>query len=246
MKHVAWPAVLVISALFIGYSAVAFLVFFTPSAIFAVSYGMGTLAFLISGGVIVRFFSLRSCMTRQLYSVASVRWSLWYWCIQVILCFLSMGLHEYMPLPVIICVHILALIGYVCLVVPSISAENFMVKHDVLQHSATAPSHFALAYRILISLRDRCPQASTRKALHQLVEAFRYSDPRPSAEVAKEDERLFCEVQRMSDLTDAAQWKDIDLTCATITQKLVARNQICKLTKQNICECPDIPKKISY
>ena len=84
---------------------------------------------------------------------------------------------------------------------------------------------------IVYPLANQCPDPNAKKALAQLADEFRYSDPVSSEALKPVENDLQVLVSELQNAVGSGNITQITSLCGKISTVLTERNRLCKLNK---------------
>lgn len=221
--------IIVLGVVLVAFLVLALVIPFKHTATYWIGFVFGIVGIIVSAiGVVIAFKNAESARSK-FYGFPIARLVLIYAIIQIVVSFLLMGLAFICPawVGVIVCVLLLvfAIIGLVATdsVRDEIERQDVQIKKDV---SAMR----ALQSRVNM-LVNSCEDSEVKKAVLDLAEEFRFSDPVSSEAIAEIE-------GQMAGLMDEAEKAVVDgdnESAQALVKKLSGvlkeRNRLCKLNK---------------
>jgi hypothetical protein len=213
----------------IVFSVIAFVVPFSNTTVFWVSYVMGVLSLLVLGYTLFSMFGKEKTVQSKFYGFPIARIA-WVYCItQLALSLLFMILADKVPtwLPVVIYVILFAAAAIGLIGADAVRDE--IVRQD--EKLKTDISCMTTLRSIVYPLADQCADPNAKKALQKLAEDFRYSDPVSSEALKPVESELQILVSELQTAVSSRNVTQIMSLCSRISNVLTERNRLCKLNK---------------
>lgn len=220
----------VLAALFVMYSVIAFALPFAHTGVFWLSYFFAAVAIAIQIYTMRVAFCKEKSVRSKFYGFPVANVSAIYLLAQIVLSLVFMALVTIVPvwLPLVMYVLLLgaAVVGFVAAdsMRDEVERQDMQLKKDVSAMRRLQSQSAALV--------ANCPEGELRQLAQNLSEAFRYSDPvTGDATEDAEHELSICmdELERAVSEQDPASVKTLLNRTAAL---LVERNRLCKLNKK--------------
>lgn len=210
------------------YNLIAFLVPFNKTVVFWIAYCFGFFAILIQVYVMSVAFKAGSTIKSKFYGYPIARIGIIYAVIQLVLSFISMALGKYIP------VWVVAIIFPVLL---GLAALGFIATDATRDEIVRQDKKIVEDVRFMRNLQSKmnivaskCNNPNTKKAVFELAEEFKYSDPvsKPALdEIERDLYNSVLELERAVIDDDPS----VIAMCSTTKDILIERNRLCKLNK---------------
>jgi len=211
------------------FSVITFAVPFEHTAVFWISYGMGVFALLVLGFVLLSMFGKGTTVRSKFYGfpVARIAWS---YCItQLVLSLIFMMIAGRIPVWIPLIVYpVLFAAAAIGLISVDAMREEIMRQDAKLK---TDISCMTTLRSIVYPLANQCPDPDAKKALQQLADEFRYSDPVSSEALKPVENDLQALVSELQNAVSSGDITQITSLCGKISTVLTERNRLCKLNK---------------
>lgn len=214
------------------FNAVVFLVPFAKGAVFWISYVFGMLAIVSQLYVLKVAFSGADTVKSKLYGLPIVRIGLIYLAFQFISSMIFMALGMFVPLWIPLLVDIILLAGAVSGLIAADTVRDEVFSQDVkIKKSVGKMRSIQSRAKSLGSLCG--DDAALKKAVNDLSEELRYSDPVSSDETLEMENDLSDMLDSIKELIIQGDSKSAVSLCSRMRELLVQRNDLCKLSKSN-------------
>ena len=211
------------------FSVITFAVPFEHTAVFWISYGMGVFALLVLGFVLLSMFGKGTTVRSKFYGfpVARIAWS--YSITQLVLSLIFMMISGRIPvwIPLIVYPVLFAAAAIGLISVDAMRGE--IMRQDA--KLKTDISCMTTLRSIVYPLANQCPDPDAKKALQQLADEFRYSDPVSSEALKPVENDLQALVSELQNAVSSGNITQITSLCGKISTVLTERNRLCKLNK---------------
>ncbi len=223
-KGLSLITVLIILAL---YNVIAFVLPVVRGGMFWTAYSFTMVAIIMASGV--GFYALgREGLKSKFYGwpLLSVAWR--YLIVQVIVGFLEMVL-AFIPFQFGVVINSIllgaCLLGLVAIEIGTEEIERIdeKVKDKVVYIKSLQAD--------VDSIIDRTSDESAKKALTDLAEAIRYSDPMSSPQLAAIENKMAAKVSALSEQLEQSDSSTINAMCNEVQQLINERNRKCKILK---------------
>jgi hypothetical protein len=222
-KKMFFATVFIVVAVF---NVVVFLLPFTKGGSFWTGYGFSMLAFLLTAGVGLYAFD-REGLKSKFYGVPLVILVLWYFAAQMVLGLIEMAL-PVIPFQYGIIVNTILLGACLVGLIAVEAAKDEIVRID---EKVKEKVFFIKSLQIDVEgLAGRAPD-DTKKALKDLAETIRYSDPMSSPQLAAIENKIETKVAVLTEAVDNADGNATKTLCDELQQLFGERNRKCKLLK---------------
>ncbi len=220
-------AMLIVLAVFI---LVAFFIPFVRNAVFWVALGFGAFAILIQLFVADSAFHDMTSATRNYYGFPVARIGLVYMLAQIALSFASMAFAAVIPVKYEILLFLLvfatAAVGY-------LGADTMRGEIERMDSKLSVETSRIRKLRAATApLAERCQDEAARKAVWEVADAFRFSDPVSSKATIEIEDDLENAVAGLRFQITKGRTEEIVNTCRDISALLQERNELCKLGKK--------------
>ncbi|MCH5188313.1 MAG: hypothetical protein J1F63_07900 [Oscillospiraceae bacterium] len=221
---------IVLAIIAVMYSVVVFAVPFAKNTVtFWFSY-MFTLAAIGAQYYVMKTaFSKGKDAKSKFYGFPIAKIGVTYLIVQLVLGLLFMALAAYVPvwLPIVLYVVILGVsaIGFIAADVTrdEIERQDMKLKKDV--------SNMRALQSLSSSMVGLCTNDETKKAVQDLMEEFRFSDPVSSEQTKELEEELMHQLQDAQKAIIDEDNAAVKVLCARIKNTLTERNRLCALNK---------------
>ncbi len=222
--------IIIISLILLAvFSVIAFAVPFARTAVFWISYGMGVFALLVLCFVLLSMFGKETTVRSKFYGFPIARIAWCYGAAQLILSLIFMIFAAKIPVWIPVIVYVVLFAAAAIGLIGADAMREEIVRQDA--RLKTDISCMTTLRSIVYPLANQCPDPGAKKALAQLADEFRYSDP-VSGEALKPIENDLQDL--VSELQNAVGSGNITLItelCGKISTALTERNRLCKLNK---------------
>ena len=214
----------------ICFNVIALVVPFAKTATFWVGYGFGMLAILLQLAVMKVAFKGAVTVRSKFYGFPIARIGVIYGICQILLSFAAMALSVLIPfwIPMVVFILMLAAAAAGCIAADAVR-DTIETTDEKLVKDVSTMRNIQSKMNLLVSQSD-CPE-TLKKALSELNDEFRYSDPVSG----KATEALEAELDDLiSDLQKAVIDGETEASlalCKKAKGLLAERNRVCKLNK---------------
>lgn len=221
--------VLLIGALAIMFSIVAFAIPFARNEGFWVAYGFGLLAIISQLYFMQSAFRQGGSARSKVYGFPIARVGVAYLSVQFVASVIEMVCADWVPLWVYLVLDVIVL----CLALAGCVAAE-AARDEVVRQDADGAASTAAIIRLRAGIQvvlARCEDCSARTDVGCLAEALRFSDPVSHEETIPLEDRLLAS---MEDLSAATAHGDEERMLALTREMLVTveeRNTLCRLSK---------------
>ena len=211
------------------YNVIAFVIPFNRGGGFWTGYGFSMLALLLTAGVIFYAFD-REGLKSKFFGIPliSVVWR--YLFVQLILGILQMVL-DFIPIPYQYMVALNAIFLGVCLLGLLIveASKDEIVRID---EKIKEKVFYIKSLQVDIdNLMGKASDNSIKKALKDLSETIRYSDPMSSPQLAVIENKIESKVAVLTETVEAENFNNATAICNELQQLFAERNRKCKILK---------------
>lgn len=222
-KNMFFAAVFIIMAVF---NVVAFMIPFNRGSGFWTGYGFSMLALLLSAGIYLYAFDNKD-LKSKFYGMPLILVVWYYLVIQLIAGLLEMTL-DFIPIPFQFGIVVnTVLLGACLLGLIAIDATKDEIEH--IDKKIKEKIIFIKSLQVDVeSLINKASDESVKKALKNLAETIRYSDPMSNPQLSAIENKINIKV---SELAEAANSETSKALCDELQQLFADRNRKCKLLK---------------
>lgn len=228
MTKNASRGIITIVILLAAFSVIAFVIPFPQNTVFWIAYACGVFAIIFQLYIFKESFGKADARSR-FYGFPIARLGIIYLVIQLAISIIEIALSKFLPTWVVILVNVLilaiAIIG--CIATETmrdeIAAQDVKLKKSV--------SKMRELQSLTASLVNQTGDADLKKALQNVADEFRYSDPITSDKTSALEEDMHTQI---GDLQQALIDGDADgakLLCTKLLDCLRERNRICSVNK---------------
>lgn len=218
-----------IAIIFIAFSVIVFAAPLKMNGIFWISYVFSIIAMAIQIYVFKIAFGGGKSVRSKFYGFPIARIGIAYLVIQIFLSVIFMVLAAIVPLWLVIILYVVALAAAVLGLISTNAIRDEIERQDVKLQADTGCMQMLRSQ--IDSLPEQCEDKEAVKALVNLADEFRYSDP-VSGEALEDIENnlmaLMSELQKAVIDNDAEGVKGL---CKRTSAALTERNRLCKLNK---------------
>ena len=229
MKKSHIRAIIVAAVIFVIYNILAFVIPFSRTPVFWISYGFSLIGFVI---VVVAFyiaFGKNSDAKSRFYGFPIARIGVIYGIAQFILGFACMATSFILPWWVAVVLQALAFgAGVIGLVSADVVVEEINVQDEKLKKDVSLMRYLQSKLSLLDS---QCEDADAAKAVKALAEELRFSDPVSSDAIAEIETELKAIVDELQQAVVDGDSEATKQLCRKATVILNERNRLCKLSK---------------
>lgn len=212
------------------FSIIVFSIPNMKNEVFYCSYLCGVFSIVIQIYVLKTSFHNEDSVKSKFYGFPIAQIGIVYMCIQLVLSLIFICLSAIVPLTLVIAVDIIlfavAALGF-------IGTDAMRDEIEQLDNKMETDTSCIMTLRSLVyALTTQCSNKEGKKALLEISDEFRYSDPVSSKTletIEKELEEAVMQLQKMVDNDDTEQ---IMIACRKVSNILGERNRLCKLNKK--------------
>ena len=211
------------------FSVITFAVPFEHTPVFWISYGMGVFALLVSGFVLLSMFGKETTVLSKFYGFPIARIAWCYGAAQLILSLIFMIFSAKIPVWIPVIVYVILFDAAAIGLIGADAMREEIVRQDA--KLKTDISCMTTLRSIVYPLANQCPDPNGKKALEQLADEFRYSDPVSSEALKPVENDLQVLVSELQNAVSSGNITQITSLCGKISTVLTERNRLCKLNK---------------
>lgn len=219
----------VAAIVFIAFSVIVFAAPLKMNEVFWVSYVFSVIAMGIQIYVYKIAFEGKESIRSKFYGFPIARIGIGYLVVQIILSFIFMVLAVVVPLWLVLILCVAALAAASIGLISTSAMRDEIERQDIKLQADT--NCMQILRSQIDSLPEQCEEKDAAKALENLADEFRYSDP-VSGEALKDIENdlmaLMSELQKAVIDNDTVGVMDL---CKKTSAVLTERNRLCKLNK---------------
>ncbi len=213
----------------VAFSVITFILPVEKNVVYWTAYGFAVLAILIQIVVLISAFGKGEDARSKFYGFPIAKIGITYLVIQIILSIVFMAISKIAPLWVVIItsllIFIIAAVGFIV----ADATRDEIVRQD--QKLKSDVSCITTLRSIVYPLPARCKDAEAVKALKNLADEFRYSDPVSSESLRTIETELEGLVNKLQRMVSDGKEELIPGACHEISGVLSERNRLCKLNK---------------
>jgi len=219
----------ILAIILVAFCAIAFAAPFSRNAVFGIAFVFGLLAIAFQVYVFKVSFGPSGDAKSKFYGFPIARVGLYYLIIQLIVSIVEMALAKTIPAwaAVVINVVLLALAVIGCIsgemVRDEIVRQDIVLKKDVGNMRALQSMSAALI--------GQCSDDDTKKALQNMADEFRYSDPVSSNQTAELENNMKRQIEDIQKALIDNDFQAVQALCSETINSLKERNRICSLSK---------------
>lgn len=219
----------IFAVVLLAYHLIVFLVPFSDGAIFWISYLFTLLGLDLSAITCFVAFKRGSSAKSRFYGFPIIRLGVLYGIFQLIAGLVGMALGAILPLWIPIVVYV---IGFAAAVIGLIATDTVRdsIEDQDVQHKKAISVIRSLQSKVN-QLPMMCENENAMKAVQDLAEELRYSDPVSSPAIAQAETQLVLTVEELQKAVDGGDAVMIVAACKKTSRVLAERNRLCKLNK---------------
>ena len=218
--------IVVEAVLMVLFSLVSFAVPFQRTGLFWIAYLFGMLSIFVQGYALKVAFLQGNSVKSKFYGFPIAKTGIIYMIIQLVLSLTFMALAEYIPIwiggilfVIIFAVGALGVIG-------ANASRNEIERQDLKLETDT--SCMVTLRSLVYPLVSHCEDAGAKKALTDLAEEFRYSDPVSDDSLKTIESELEMSVSELQMIVASNSENQIVHSCIKVSSLLAERNRLCK------------------
>lgn len=219
----------VIALIFVVFSVIAFAPPFVMTGAFWIAYLFGVISVLAQVIVMKTAFDRGKDVRSKFYGFPIAGIGIAYMAVQLVLSVIFMILAAIVPTWIEIVVFVVLLAVAAIGLISADTVRDEIEKQDRKLEENT--SCMVTLRSIVYSLPGQCESETEKKALEELSDEFRYSDPISSAELEEVESQLEKEVAELQIAVSEIKTENIIPLCKKINNTLSERNRLCKLSK---------------
>lgn len=229
MNRNAARGILLAAVLLAVFSAVAFVILAQRTAVFWIAWSCGVIAILAQ----VYFF--RSGLggdggaKSRFYGLPLVRIGILYLAVQAAVSIAEIILSGTIPLWAALLVNLLILAAALAGCVAAETARDEIIRQDGQLKKDVSSMRELQA--LSASLAGQCGDEGLKKALKELADDFRYSDPVTSENTAEAEAELKNGVRDLQQALGEGDTEGAEALCGKLRERLKERNRLCMLNK---------------
>lgn len=221
---------IVVGILFVVFNVISFAVPFVKTAVFWVSYIFGIIAVLVQIPVMKIAFTDTEDARSKFYGFPIARIGVIYSIIQLILSLIFMGVAVFVPvwIPIILFIIVLGLssVGFIA---ADATREEIVRQDKVIVKDVSFMRNIQSKMNVLTA---QCQNEEIKKAVSDLAEEVRYSDPVSSDAIKDIENELNNSVDELQRAIVDNDENALEI-CKRTKDILLERNRLCKLNKNN-------------
>lgn len=219
---------IVVGILFVVFNVISFAVPFVKTAVFWVSYIFGIIAILVQIPVMKIAFSDTEDARSKFYGFPIARIGVIYSIIQLIFSLIFMGVAVFVPVwvPIILFVIVLGIssIGFIA---ADATRDEIVRQDEVIVKDVSFMRNIQSKMNVLVA---QCQNEEIKKAVSDLAEEVRYSDPVSSDAIKDIENELNNSVEELQRTIVDNDENALEI-CKRTKDILIERNRLCKLSK---------------
>jgi signal transduction histidine kinase len=219
----------VIAIVFVAFTVIAFALPFNKNEIFWLSYIFAIISIFAQIYVLKVAFDGAYSAKSKVYGFPIAQIGVIYMCVQLVSSIIFMTQYSVAPIWLAVVIYVL-LLALAC--IGFISTD--LVRDEVVRQEVkleTNVSCMTTLRSIVYPLADMCSDMKAKKALHDLADEFRYSDPVSSEALKDIESELENQVGELQSAVTEGNVEYIILFSKKIKTTLTERNRLCKLGK---------------
>lgn len=219
----------VISIILVVFTVISFAVPFEKNSIFWFSWIFGVIAIAMQLYVMKIAFHNAESVRSKFYGFPIARIGIIYMIMQLVLSVLFMALAEIVPIWIPVILYVVLLGGGLVGFIGTDAAREEIEKQDI---KIKADTSCIMTLRSTINtLSDQCHDRDSKKALTDLADEFRYSDPVSNAATKTIEAELESSVSELKKVITDGTNDQVMSACRKVSSILAERNMQCKLNK---------------
>jgi hypothetical protein len=220
-------ALIILSVVLIVFNAVAFVAPFTHGAVFWTGYGFTFLAILFSAGA--AFYALgRKGLKSKFYGLPLLYVIWFYLIVQIIFGFICMAV-PFIPVWVAVVVSVI-LLAAVAIGLVAVDAGREAIEQ--IDAKVAEKVFYIRSLQIDIeTLSEKVADPALKKALAELAEVIRYSDPMSHEKLAVLENKIEVKAAQLAEMIDTGDADAAKAVAKEMQQLLAERNKKCKILK---------------
>ncbi len=219
----------ILAAIIIVFSAIAFVLPLPKNNVFWVSYLFGIISIVVQIYVLKTAFSGTISVKSKFYGFPIAKIGIIYMIIQLLFSIIAIVLSQYIPMWVVIIVFVFmfcaALIGFIVT-----DAARDEIEQQDEKHVTNIKCIQELRSKVH-SLILQIENAEAKKILSELSDAFNYSDPVSNSSLVEIESELKVMVDELQQCVIDSDIENTKRMCKKISITLTERNRLCKLNK---------------
>lgn len=229
MKKNQIRGIVVILIIFAFFSVLSFVPPFKLTGVFWLSYMFGTVSILAQIYVMKTSFCSSETVKSKFYGFPIAKLGAFYMIAQLMLSLIFMILADMAPLWLAFIIFTLLLAVAVVGFIAVDAVRDEVEKQDKMLEVST--SCMTTLKSLVAPLAGQCDDATAKKALRDLADEFKYSDPVSSNTLNEIEVELEKQVMELRAAVDEARNFEIPALCKRVNNTLIERNRLCKLNK---------------
>lgn len=220
---------LIVLIIFAVYNLLAFALPFPATMVFWLAYGFDLAAIAAQVPVIFMAHKNGKNLKSRFYGFPLIRLGVLYLCVQMAVSFVIMALSPWVPkwAAVLIFAVILGIFA-----VGLIAADSMRDEIELQDRKQAADTFMIRKLRSdMAYLEQQCPDAYTRRVIHELEEQLRYSDPVSGAALYGIENSLSGCIEQVKIAVANMQYTEAQRFCSKAAAILAERNELCKRNK---------------
>ncbi len=224
---------IVLGVVFVIYNLVVFVVPFPKNGVFFISWLFTLISIAVQSWTFKSAFGHEGGLKSKFYGFPIARIGIIYLVIQTIISLILMGLGFWVKIPIWISI-------VACGIVLGAAAIGLIAADAVREEITVQDKRMQKDISCILNLRQRAAslpsltkEKEIKKALEQLSEAFRFSDPVSSPSLSSIEVKLVEAMDALESAIISNDGKDISAIEGDVESLLAQRNSLCKLHKND-------------
>lgn len=222
-------SLIIIGIILVLFNVISFAVPFAKNVVFALSYIFASIAILLQIYVLHKSFSNGKELKSKLYGFPIAKIGVVYLCVQIIASIIAMSLSKFIPIWVVVILYVF-IIG--------LSAIGFITADAIREEVVRQDEKLKVVVSTMRELQSKskflakqCENTVAFKALEDMAEKFRYSDPVSCNATAHLENELKMYLEEIQISINETEYQCVMDFCKKIEIILEERNRLCKLNK---------------
>lgn len=229
MNRNAARGILLAVVLLAVFSAAAFIIPAQRTAVFWIAWVCGVIAILAQVYFFKSGFDGDGRAKSRFYGLPLVRIGILYLAVQTVVSIAEIILSGTIPVWTVLLINLLVLAATLAGCVAIVTARDEIVRQDGKLKKDV--SNMRELQALSTALAEQCGDEGLKKALKELADEFRYSDPVSSENTAEAEAELKTGVRDLQQALAEGDTEGAKALCGKLRERLKERNRLCMLNK---------------
>ena len=223
-------SIALLGIMLVVFSVIAFALPFKRNGLFWLSYVFGLFSIVVQVYVAKVAFGVTDSLKSKFYGYPIKKIGTIYMLVQMMLSYIFMALSSITPIWLAIILYTILLAAGMIGFIGADAARDEIERQDVKVE--TSSSCMVTLRSLVYPLADCCEDADIKRALADLADEFRYSDPVSNDALLTIEGELETAVSVLQETVQNGEKAEIISACKNTSDILKERNRMCKLNKK--------------